>query len=598
MRLESVTLKNFRAFQDETTIRIGDLTAIIGRNDVGKSCILEALEIFFNNEAVKIEQGDCHVRADEAVVEITCEFSDVPDPLVLDVQAETTLAQEHLLAANGNLRIKKRWKCTAAKPKEEAFVCASHPSEANYGDLLQLTQTQLRARMKDLEIDETGVNRNFNPAMRAAIWAACPDLKCVETEIPVTKEDGKRIWEKLSLHLPLFALFQSDRPSKDSDAEVQDPMKLAISTALAEADIQQKLDDVVAAVRTKAVELADRTHKTLSKMDANLASELTPEFKADPKWSGLFSLALNSDDGIPVNKRGSGVRRLILVSFFRAEAERRLAEGTSRSIIYAIEEPETSQHPNSQRVLLESFQDLAAESGCQVLLSTHSPGFVNYLPLDSFRYLRCEADGCRVVEEGTDDVIQQIVDALGVVPDNRVRVLLCVEGPTDVEAFRSLSRALHQADPTVPNLHCDPRVAFVVLGGGTLSHWVNEHYLKGLNRPEVHIYDSDVAKYGQAIAQVNQRTDGSWGVLTTKREIENYLHPDAIQEGIACAVTFGDQDDVPALVGAQKKWNSKNAKKKLAASAFPKMTAARIAQRDPQGEVKGWLTRLAAMLNQ
>jgi hypothetical protein len=87
-------------------------------------------------------------------------------------------------------------------------------------------------------------------------------------------------------------------------------------------------------------------------------------------------------------------------------------------------------------------------------------------------------------------------------------------------------------------------------------------------------------------------------VLTTKREIENYLHPDAIQEGIACAVTFGDQDDVPALVGAQKKWNSNNTKKKLAASAFPKMTAARIAQRDPQGEVKGWLTRLAAMLNQ
>lgn len=70
MRLESVALKNFRAFKDETTIRIGDLTAIIGRNDVGKSCVLEALEIFFNNEAVKIEQGDCHVRADEAVVEI------------------------------------------------------------------------------------------------------------------------------------------------------------------------------------------------------------------------------------------------------------------------------------------------------------------------------------------------------------------------------------------------------------------------------------------------------------------------------------------------------------------------------------------------
>lgn len=598
MRLESVTLKNFRAFRDATTFRIGDLTTIIGRNDVGKSCVLEALEVFFNNETVKIEPGDCHIRADEALVEITCEFSHIPEPLVLDVQAETTLAQEHLLAPNGNLRIKKRWKCTAAKPKEEVFVCASHPSEANYNDLLQLTQTQLRTRLRDLEIDEADVNRNSNPAMRAAIWGACPDLKCVETEIPVTKEDGKRIWEKLGLHLPLFALFQSDRPSRDSDAEVQDPMKLAVTTALAEAEIKQKLDDVVTAVRTKALELAERTHRTLSKLDTNLAKELTPEFKADPKWAGLFSLALNSDDGIPMNKRGSGVRRMILVSFFRAEAERRLVEGTSRSIIYAIEEPETSQHPHSQRILLESFQELAAESGCQVLLSTHSPGFVNYLPLESFRYLRCESDGCRIVEEGTDAVLQQIVHALGVVPDNRVRVLLCVEGPTDVEAFRCLSRALHNADPAVPNLHCDPRVAFVVLGGGTLSHWVNEHYLRGLNRPEVHIYDNDVAKYGQHITQVNQRVDGSWGIQTTKREIENYLHPDAIREGVGCTITFGDNDDVPALVGAQQQWNSKNAKKRLAASAFPRMTAARIAERDPQGEIKGWLTRLAAMLSQ
>lgn len=52
MKLESVTLRTFRAFQEETRISIGDLTTIIGKNDVGKSSILEALEVFFNNETV------------------------------------------------------------------------------------------------------------------------------------------------------------------------------------------------------------------------------------------------------------------------------------------------------------------------------------------------------------------------------------------------------------------------------------------------------------------------------------------------------------------------------------------------------------------
>jgi len=595
VKLESVTLKNFRAYRDETTVRIGDLTTVIGRNDVGKSSILEALEIFFNNDTIKFEAADCHIRADERVVEIVCEFSDLPDPLVLDAQAETTLAQEYLLTDRGTLRIKKSWAC-AAKPKEEVFVCANHPSAGNYDDLLQLTQTQLRARMRDLGVNEDGVNRNSNPAMRAAIWGHSADLQLVTTDIAVTKADSKQIWDRLSTHLPLFALFQSDRASRDSDSEVQDPMKLAVATALAEPGIQERLAEVVTAVRTKAVELAVRTHQALTRLDPGLAEELVPDFKSDPKWSGLFSLTLNSDDGIPVNKRGSGIRRMILVSFFRAEAERRLAEGTSRNIIYAIEEPETSQHPHNQKILLESFKDLSAEEGCQVLLSTHSPGFANYLQLDGFRFVSKQEDGSRIVQEGNEDVLPRIAEALGVVPDHRVRVLLCVEGPNDVEALKCLSRALNIDDPTIPDLDANPAIAFVVLGGGTLSHWVNGHYLRGLNRPEVHLYDSDVQAYGQSIAEVNRRVDGSWGLQTLKLEIENYLHPDAIFEGINCRIAFTDNDDVPALVGAQMNWNANNSKKKLAKFAFPKMTAERIRQRDPNGEVEGWFRRIGAML--
>jgi len=39
------------------------------------------------------------------------------------------------------------------------------------------------------------------------------------------------------------------------------------------------------------------------------------------------------------------------------------------------------------------------------------------------------------------------------------------------------------------------------------------------------------------------------------------------------------------------------AKKYLAESAFPKMTAELIDQRDPEGEVRGWFQKLVEMLN-
>ena len=59
MKLREIVLKNFRGYYRETRIPVDDLTALIGKNDVGKSTILEALDIFFNQ--IKIDIGDRNV---------------------------------------------------------------------------------------------------------------------------------------------------------------------------------------------------------------------------------------------------------------------------------------------------------------------------------------------------------------------------------------------------------------------------------------------------------------------------------------------------------------------------------------------------------
>lgn len=90
-------------------------------------------------------------------------------------------------------------------------------------------------------------------------------------------------------------------------------------------------------------------------MDKELSNTLNPDFKSEPKFDSLFKLSIKSDDGISINKRGSGVRRLILLNFFRAEVERKLHDSNSQNVIYAFEEPETSQHPKHQEMLINSF---------------------------------------------------------------------------------------------------------------------------------------------------------------------------------------------------------------------------------------------------
>ena len=111
VRLLSMSLENFRSYKGRTVLNVGDFTAIMGRNDVGKSTLLEALEIFFNNQIIKIEQGDPCVHNEGSVVEIGCIFDDLPKELTLDARSVTTLAAEHLLNSDGNLEIVKRFDC-------------------------------------------------------------------------------------------------------------------------------------------------------------------------------------------------------------------------------------------------------------------------------------------------------------------------------------------------------------------------------------------------------------------------------------------------------------------------------------------------------
>ncbi|SFH44364.1 AAA ATPase domain-containing protein [Nitrosospira sp. Nsp14] len=607
MKLETVSLKNFRCYKDVMTIQVGKMTTFVGKNDVGKSSVLEALEIFFNNDIVAIEPSDANVNGGSSRVEITCEFSDLPSTLTLDAGAETTLADEYLLSSTGKLKIQKVFDCSVKKPVAEVFVLAEHPTADGVSNLLELKEKDLQKLVRERSLD---VGLKGNPSMRRAIWAAADELALAEVPISVSKgkEDSKRIWDQLGSYLPIFALFQSDRTSKDSDGEVQNPIKAAVAAAIAE--VGAEIAQIQSKVQQKAEEIAKNTLEALKTIDSQLAGELTPEFAppSPAKWTALFSAGLATEAGIPLNKRGSGVRRLVLVAFFKAEAERRLKNTNKRSIIYAIEEPETGQHPNNQRVLVQSLNGLANEPGCQVMLTTHSPGLASELPLDSIRYLYRDRTGSPKVDLGIE-VFGPVADALGVIPDSRTKVLFCVEGPTDITAYKCLSHALHLTDPTIVDLSQDDRVAFVPLGGSTLRHWVADHYLRPLRRTEFHIYDRDVPDYQNAVDEIMARGDGAWAALTTKYEIESYLHPDAIADAFDIAIEISDhpgedKKTVPELFGeayALKRGHGaplsdSKAKKKLS-EAFSHMSAERIRERDPNGEVENWFRKVGEIID-
>ena len=65
MKIKNVAIKNFRGYSDEINSDFEDLTAFVGKNDIGKSTILEALDMFFNDGkgVTKLDKADLNVES-------------------------------------------------------------------------------------------------------------------------------------------------------------------------------------------------------------------------------------------------------------------------------------------------------------------------------------------------------------------------------------------------------------------------------------------------------------------------------------------------------------------------------------------------------
>lgn len=620
MRLIQVKVTNFRCYKDEVVIDLANLVVFVGRNDSGKSSLFDALNLFFDEKAVP-EKDDLCVHADTTDIRIACVFDNFPKQLVIDAQHPTTLEDEYLLNSRGLLEIVKLYDCSVVKPKcSGVYARAVHPTANGYADLLLLTNAKLKERARSLGVNLNGINQTVNTELRRGIWKNAGDLQCQEVDIELKAETAKAIWDQLKKYLPIYAVFKSDRSSTDQDAEAQDPMKAAVKEAIKAQE--DTLTQIAEKVKAEVQEIANRTVEKIAEMNPELARQLTPRV-SNKNWDTLFSVSLTGDEDIPVNKRGSGTRRLVLLNFFRAKAEKD-AEERRTGIIYAIEEPETSQHPHNQVLLVKIFEELAERPGCQVFLTTHTPMLARRFSQHALRLITRENDK-PIIRHGRDDAtIREIVASLGVLPDHNIRVFFGVEGRNDINFLRTISRILHDGgEEDIPDLGSAEdagNLVFVPLGGSSLDLWVSR--LRGFNRPEFYLFDRDTTppqdpRYKAQGDEISQRLNCRvWH--TNKRELENYIHPDLIKVIYPCYKGTGqDFEDVPMLFAqtvheasaSEQTWDDvladpdklgkkiSNAKKRLCSEFVAQMTPKLLTEIDPNGEVRGWLREVGAALN-
>jgi len=185
-----------------------------------------------------------------------------------------------------------------------------------------------------------------------------------------------------------------------------------------------------------------------------------------------------------------------------------------------------------------------------------------------------------------------------------------------------MSKLLRLAGVDVLNLESMElagELIFFPLGGSSLALWTSR--LEPLSRPEFHLFDREnqppaTALYQAEADAINFR-DRCKALITGKKEMENYLHFEAINEAYArlnipvgLSANFADFDDVPAAVaqrvhaacGTAQSWQQfdENSRKRkishvkahLNNVAASIMTKERLDQVDPDGHVIGWFTEM------
>ncbi|CEQ00431.1 Predicted ATPase [[Clostridium] sordellii] len=456
----------------------------------------------------------------------------MPSELIIDSSKHTCLEKEFLLNKNGDLQIHKIVKATSNSNLKVSStkIIANYPENCKNVHILKRDQLKALAKQHEIEVSDNRVSSYY----RISILNKYSNEELKEIEIETKSEGGKDIWEGIKKYLPIYSLFQSDRKNQDKDGEVQDPMKEAVKEVLSQPEIVSILDNISERVTSAVNDVSERTLKELQNINPDIAKELKPEAPKKIEWDKIFTFGLNSDNGVPLNKRGSGVRRMILLSFFKAQAQKRKEYSNNVDIIYALEEPETAQHPYYQQLLIESLINLSNDNNTQIVFTTHSPELCNMIPRNSLRFID-KSNEYKIFKTPTNDIIEKIVSNLGILPSissdieknvRKVQVALCVEGPTDVSFFKNINTNISELKNIV-DLN-DERIIIIPMGGSTLKAWVNNRYLDKLEINQVHVYDSDLGsktqhKYKDEIENLNKQTTCK-AYETELREIENYIH--------------------------------------------------------------------------
>jgi len=548
MRLNRIIIKNFRGIRDKQEITLSDLTTFVGRNDSGKSIILNAIASFLDNKNYPIGSKDFNInRISDEPIEIVCVFSDdslkdkLSEYIKRNRKKDVGIEEEvDAMLSNGNiLTVRKTWETPDKKPSK-CETCITDFKVAEYRNLSEKSDKDLNKILKGLGIEIPPEHPGRNSKLEKAKYIRKHLIKNNAEQEESWREEGK-----IDDLLPDIEFFPADH-AISTDTKFNTSLKTETIEFFKHE--REKGDSKLQSIETEAtVQMQEEANEIEKYMKMHVSDldkiEIEPHFNwVDAIKDVTVKLKFNKDKAaIPMQNKGAGYRRLFMVGRFRYLAAKRKSE----DIIYAIEEPETFLHPSAQNDLLDSLVEISNNN--QILLTTHSPVFAGATKTSNV--VLCKQDEQSVYkQERSDSLIAEIIKELGIKPSYNLRdqfeKIIFTEGKDDIEFIKIAAMKLKGID--LNDSSVKEKNLFLFGGGNTLANFVDIEYFSESKRQLLLILDGNIYDESECneeqkqslVKRINRnrelkasfekKANASCFILT-KKNIECYYHPKAIQ---------------------------------------------------------------------
>ncbi len=403
MQITDLWIRNFKSIKDMHISGIENALILVGKNDTGKTAVLDA---------IRAVGGDYEVREED----FQENFPNIEIMVTLQI-TETDLQRFHKYGIVSSYRRYEAW---------YRDFCKKLPSFQN-GELTFEYSVNREGRIR--YSDGHGKNNSYIPRVFPHIYYMDTerDLERFQDDLLMLQEDD--LLKQMRAGCCMFDMAKECNHCFSCIGLISRKTPEELNALEAAKLLEYKLYNLNLDTFSRRVNENFRKNggRDAIRYSMNLDVEKTLAVTTEIQRAG-------QKERYPVGSMGKGMRSIYMLSLLETYEE----EGRKNADLILVEDPEIFLHPKLQRVSGDILYRLSKKN--QVIFSTHSPNLLSNFNSRQIRQVFLNAEGFPEVREKTD--ISAVLDDLGYSANDLMNVnfVFIVEGKQDKSRLPLLIR--------------------------------------------------------------------------------------------------------------------------------------------------------------